>query len=494
MSKIETKSSIGSDAVALTASKVIIALIGTVTAMLLARFRTLEEYGTYSQIIMVIDLVSTILLLGLPNSINYFLAKADTDEQRKTFLSVYVTVSTVLTIMIGVSLILALPLIIDYFDNPLIKSFAYVFAVYPWAAIMINSLSNTCIVYGKAKKLMVFNIAFSLCTLLVLLVAKFFGFSFKQYMYAYIAAYGFFAVLSLLWIRYLAGGLSVRIKPQLLKEIFKFSIPIGLASVVGTLNVELDKLVIGRFFTTDEYAIFANAAKELPVTMLATSLTAVLLPRLVRLLKDGENRQAADKWGSALCLSFAFMCIIVGGFFVFAPDVMSLFYSEKYVTGNGIAVFRIYTIILLLRSTYWGIVLNAKGKTTYILIASILTLVLNVIGNVVFYYLFGFVGPAISTFVVTVIMALAQILFTCKIIGIEFKHIFPWVTLLKYSAEMIAFSAAFWAIKKYVFGGITVRGKSIIVSMILGIVWVILYVFINKNLLLSHWRQLKSED
>ena len=75
-------------------------------------------------------------------------------------------------------------------------------------------------------------------------------------------------------------------------DIFRYSLPMGLASVVGTVNVELDKLVIGRFFTTNEYAIFANASKELPVTMLATSLTAVLLPRLVRFLKEDKNREA----------------------------------------------------------------------------------------------------------------------------------------------------------------------------------------------------------
>ena len=174
VNKSINKSNIGADAVSLTASKVIIALIGMITSILLARFRTLEEYGTYSQIIMVIDLVSTVLLLGLPNSINYFLAKADSDEQRRTFLSVYVTVSTIITMIIGGSLILSLPLIIDYFNNPLITSFAYVFAVYPWASLMLNSLSNTCIVYGKAKKLVIFNIAFSLCSLIVLILVKIF--------------------------------------------------------------------------------------------------------------------------------------------------------------------------------------------------------------------------------------------------------------------------------------------------------------------------------
>ena len=64
--------SIGSDALKLTISKLITMAIALVNAMLLSRFRTLEEYGTYSQLLLIINLATTFFMLGLPNSINYF--------------------------------------------------------------------------------------------------------------------------------------------------------------------------------------------------------------------------------------------------------------------------------------------------------------------------------------------------------------------------------------------------------------------------------------
>lgn len=143
------KASVGGDAIYLTVSKIIVLFIGMITSMLLARFRTLEEYGTYSQIIMITDLVSTILMLGLPNSINYFLAKARTDEEKQRFMSVYITLSGIFTFVIAVCLFLALPVISEYFKNPAITTFSYVFAIYPWSSLMINSLSNTCIVMER---------------------------------------------------------------------------------------------------------------------------------------------------------------------------------------------------------------------------------------------------------------------------------------------------------------------------------------------------------
>lgn len=486
------KSTVGGDAVILTVSKIAVSLIGLITSMLLARFRTLDEYGTYSQIIMVVDLVSTILLLGLPNSINFFLAKVEDDEQKQKFLSVYLTLSTILTVIISACMYLAMPLIINYFNNPAITAFAYVFAIYPWSSLMINSLSNTCVVYGKADRLIWFNIIQAATTLVILLGAKLLDLSFRQYMYIYIASLFLFAVFGVIFIRKMSGALKVLIDISLIKEIFVISIPMGLASVVGTLNAELDKLVIGRFFTTEEYAIFANAAKELPVTMLATSLTAVLLPCLVRLLREKKTEEASKLWGYAANISFCVMCLIVGGFFVFAPDIMSLFYSEKYVTDEGIAVFRIYSLILLFRAIYWGIILNATGKTKFVFYSSILTLLMNLIGNIISCYAMGFIGPAISSLVVTGVMAFVQLQFTSKIIGIRISKLLPWKNIGTVIIETVIIAAVFWLVK-YSFLDSFDRTISIIISIGLGAVWAVIYLVLNFKFIINNWKSLNSQ-
>ena len=182
MKLFDSKSSVGGDAIYLTVSRIAVSFIGLVTSMLLARFRTLEEYGTYSQIVMVTDLVSTIFILGLPNSINYFLAKAETEEEKQRFMSIYVTLTTILTTIIALCLFCAIPLIIRYFNNPAIIAFAYVFVVYPWSSLMINSLGNTCVVYGKANRLIIFNVVHAASSLLILLLTKVIGMNFRQYM------------------------------------------------------------------------------------------------------------------------------------------------------------------------------------------------------------------------------------------------------------------------------------------------------------------------
>lgn len=491
MKLLGRKSSVGGDAIYLTVSRIAVSLIGLVTSMLLARFRTLEEYGTYSQIIMVTDLISTILMLGLPNSINYFLAKAETEEEKQRFMSIYVTLSTILTTIIALCLFASIPMIIGYFDNPAITMFSYVFAIYPWSSLMINSLGNTCVVYGKANRLLIFNVVYAISALSILLLTKATGMNFQQYMIIYMATMLGFALFALGWTGKIVGIIKPLLSLKVIREIFTFSIPMGLASVVGTLNSELDKLVIGKFFTTEEYAIFAIAAKELPVTILATSFTSVLLPKFVQLLNRKSNERAVEIWGYAAKLSFCFMSLIVGGLIVFAPDIMSLFYSEKYVTSGGIMVFRIYSMILLFRAVYWGIILNATGKTKFVFFSSLLTLLLNFIGNIISCYTIGFAGPAISTLMVTIIMAWLQLQFSCRIIHIKFCKIMPWRKLGTYMIET-SFLACIFTLIRYLLLADMNRQALNVISIGLGGGWTILYVWINRKDLLENWKHLNS--
>lgn len=483
-------SSVGWDVVYLTGSKFLVALIGLVSSMLLARFRTLDEYGTYSQLIMIINLLCSLLLLGIPNSVSYFLAKANTEQDKQKFLSVYITLCTLLSVIIGISLYISIPMIIVYFDNPMIESFAYVFGVYPWSSIMISSISNTCIVYGKAKKLIFYNFANAVITLSLILIAKMLGWSFQVYMQMYMVSLLLFACIGLGWIKSFVGKMKLCMDWLLIREIINFSLPMGLASIVGTLNVELDKLIIGGFFSTDEYAIFANAAKEMPITIVTVSLTAVLLPQMVKMFKNQNISGAIEMWGYSIELSLCFMCFIVGIFLVFSQDIISFLYSEKYVTVDSVIIFRIYSSILLFRAIYWGIVLNASGKTKFIFYSSIITLLFNVVGNIFFYYILGFIGPAVSTFLVTAVMAYIQLKFTASVIKKSIKDFFPWRNALKLIVEMIIFCFLFAAIKCLI--GEFERTISIIISVGLSFIWFIGHLIINYKRIKYNWRYLNS--
>ncbi len=487
MEETVKQSHLGKATVRLTVSKLITLCISMVTCMLLARVRTIEEYGTYSQLLLIADLFTALFMLGLPSSINYFLSLANTREEQKKFLSVYYTCSTILSFIMGGVLVLAVPLIVKYFDNPALNGFIYFFALYPWANVISSGIENILVVYDKTRFLMTYRFINSVCLLIIVLLVQFFQWTFATYMALYLVVFAGFAIAVYVISAYLSGGLKICFDIKFIKKILVFSIPIGLASVVGTLNVEMDKLMIGYLMDTEQLAIYTNAAKELPITVVATAITAVLLPRLTVMIKESQEKEAVALWGKATELSLIVIGLIVAGIFVYAEDVMTFLYSEKYLP--GVSVFRIYTLILILRCTYFGIMLNAKGKTKAILISSICALVLNAILNPLFYFWLGMIGPAIATALSLVIIQVGQLILTSYFTKVPFKDVFPWGRACVILFINFVFGVIFFIVKQIVpleqvFG-------SLLESIILGVIWALIYLFVMQKRIKNLWKTLK---
>ena len=180
------------------------------------------------------------------------------------------------------------------------------------------------------------------------------------------------------------------------------------------------------------------------------------------------------------------ICLIVAGVFTYAEDVMSLLYSEKYLP--DLPVFRIYALVLLLRCTYFGIILNAKGKTKEIFWAGIASLALNVVLNPLMYWALGMIGPALATFLSMFVVLLWQLFRTAKHTGVTFRQVFPFKRLGGITVINAALAVLFFGIKlalpleKW----ITSLGE----SLLLGGIWSIVYLALMRKSIKRAWNGL----
>lgn len=480
---------LGNGVIHLTGAKFIIMFITLISGMLLSRFRTVNEYGTYSQLSLVITLAISLFTLGFPESSNYFLARANSAEKRREFLSVFYTLNTLTCIVIGLVLLASIPLIEIYFKNDSIKKFAYFLAIYPWAKVTINTISNVLVVYGKTKKLVVINICTALVALASVLLIQLLGLAFADYVVSFLIG----NVVIAIWIYFivfkLEKGLTISLDKTLIIQILKYSIPIGLAALVSTINVEIDKFMIGGLVDTEALAYYTNAGKELPLSLVATSLTTILMPIMARKLKAKDNSSAMQLWGDAIQLSFILSCFFTVTCIVFAPQIITILYSQKYLP--GVDVFRIYSFVLILRTTYWGMVLSAVGKTRLIFRASVFSLGLNVALNYLFYIAFGFIGPAIASVVSIASVSFFQVIQTSKTVDVPFSKIFPWKSLLKITMINITWGIAAWFTLKVL--NIGVDALDIVMAIIIGILFSGIYVILLINKVKFLWSSLNNE-
>ena len=426
-------------------------------------------------------------MMGLPSSLNYFLARADTPEDKNSFLSLYYTVNTLLSLMVGGLLVALEPLMVRYFKNPLLTSFIYFMTLLPWTKIITSGVENMLIVYQRNSWLILYRLAHSVAAIAVIVGIQWMGGTFRQYIAIRLGVEILFTLLVYALANILGGRLHFKLNWKMLRTILVFSIPLGLANACGTLRHETDRLFIGLVMDTEKLALYSNAAKELPFTLISASMTAVLLPHIARLQKKKKTKEAVKLWQDATILSLIVNVFFSIGLFVFAEEAVLFLYSAKYKDAS--LLFGIYSLTYMVRSTYYGLILNTSGKTKVILKSSVLSLILNAILNVAFFYIIGFIGPAVATVVSTIAAAFYVLYHTSKATGIPYRRIYPWKQAARILLINLALAAVFWGIKLLVHPHGTILRIAFAIAMAL--LWAAADFFIFRKTLKQKWRVMR---
>ncbi|MEM4260803.1 MAG: oligosaccharide flippase family protein [Candidatus Woesearchaeota archaeon] len=276
---------IATNSLILTITRFINLVVMIIYLMILSRFLTLKEYGTFSQILLISNFATMVLGFGLASSVNYFMAKEDTDEGKNKFLSIFYTFTIFISVIIGITLILTDSFFSKYFNNDDLISYSIAFFVLPFAIISKSSFDNVMIVSNKTRYLLFFKIFHSALLLITVTLNFILKSNFKIFLIFYLAIELIVSLIFLLYIYLFVNKFKFKIEYRILKSILKFSIPLGLATTISTINIELDKFIIGRFFDTEKLAIYTNGSKEMPVTIISGSLVSILMPIIVKEIK-----------------------------------------------------------------------------------------------------------------------------------------------------------------------------------------------------------------
>ena len=486
---------IGKDSLILTISQFMVLGINMLNVMLLSRFRTLEEYGTYSQIIMVCTIAITFFSAGFSQCINYFLGKSKTEQEKQKFVKNYYSIVTCVGTVAGLLTLAILPAIEKYFGNPLVSRYWYVLLFYPISNIINSGVDRFFIAYRKSKGLLAFRVCHSLIILSETVLAVCLNLSFFRYMIIYTVSEMVFSSFVYLWIKMLIGVTPFGFDKTIVKDILKFAVPMAIASLVGTINIELDKFVVGGLVNTETMAIYTNAAKELPVYIFSTSISSVTMPFVVKKISNNKNKDAVALWKKSITLSFYLVCFCVCVLFAFAPQIISLLYSDKYLP--GVSVFRVYSLALLFRITYYGMALNSLGKTKNILRASIATMVINLVLDIGLYKALDLInpqlallGPAIATLISVAVMNMYQLHLTKKLLQVKFTDIYPVKSIIKITLLNAVLACVFYAVQQFVFT--LVDFDKIVLSIFIGIVWLGVYFVLVHKPVIRIWKQLNA--
>lgn len=191
-------------------------------------------------------------------------------------------------------------------------------------------------------------------------------------------------------------------KPELMRDLMRRGLPLGLSAVLGAAALRIDTVMLEGFKGPGAVALYGVAFRFLESFLfVAWGLANVALPRMVR--SDAPVAAQTFEIVLALCLAFYLPLAVVGAF---AGDwLVTTIFGERYAPAGAAVLW------LTAAGIFYGAGYLARmgclslGRRRAIAWAALIALLVNVPLNLVVIPRFGFEGAAVVTLITGVIEA-----------------------------------------------------------------------------------------
>lgn len=321
---------------------------GIISSAILSRLFSVEEYGTYRQVMYVYSTLLTVFTLGLPRAYSFFLPRLPQEQGKDTVHRINV-VFLALGFLFSCLLFFGAEIIGSILKNPELPTCLRYFSLTPMFLLPVMGIESIMATYKQSAFATIYIILSRIFTL-VFVVAPVLLFSCGPNG----AVIGFTIASALCC----AVGLYLERKPfkgiyceksQLsLKEVLKYSFPLLIASLWGILINSAPQFFISRWYGTESFAEFANGFIELPFAgMIIGAVTTVLLPEISRLSDKNDISQISDIWRSSFEKSAKIIYPLAIFACIFAYPIIEVLYGNKYISAAN--YFQIILIVNLIR-------------------------------------------------------------------------------------------------------------------------------------------------
>ena len=427
------------DALLLTFIKIITMSLGLISTRLLSQYLSVYDYGTYSQVMLIVATVSSLIILGMTDGVNFFYSGEADNSKRESYIVTLFTMQCVLGVIVGCGVMMSGTLICQYFDNTDIKRLMIFAAAFPFIQNLIAMSQVLFVSVGKARLLAIRNLVISVVKIIVILAVIFVVNDIALILTANLILD--LAQLVFFWVILIKNGCKLKIttfRVSLIKEILRYCIPMAVFISVNVLNRDIDKYLISMMTDTETLAIYSNASKQLPFDIIMASFCTVLIPKLTKGISQEKYDDTVLLYKKFLEITYISTGVLCGAAISVAPNLMRLLYSDKYE--SGLSIFVIYILVDFIRFTNITLILCAAGKTKLLMVMGVCGLVFNAVMNVVLYNIFGITGPAIATLITTLLLGIVMLKCNAKVLKSTLKALFDLKHLVMFLCEGVIFA------------------------------------------------------
>lgn len=238
---------------------------------------------------------------------------------------------------------------------------------------------------------------------------------------------GFFSLILLTFLYFkFKGTFKLSINPNLWKEIFKQSLPMGFSLIVIQIYYNLDTIMLG-FIKGEREVGWYNAAYKIVLLFIgfANLFGNALFPTLSRYYIDSrEKLQNVVRQSSRITLFFGIP--IASAVCFLAKEIMLTIYGPLYLEGTFALQILIWSIFTIYANMPFAFLLLASEKQKEYMYTVVMGVIVNLILNFLLIPRYSLLGASIATIICELVVLNLILFYSRKLVK---------VTLFKYLAK-----------------------------------------------------------
>lgn len=412
--------------------------VNFLTPVLLVRLISKADYGVLQQFVLMGNTLLPILGLGLASSLYYFFP-ITVDDQRKSFVFNTWLQMAISGILFMVVFWVFGREILELFGMQVLGDAGNLVAVYILFLLSGTLIDFLFILEQRVRMSMIFNPIDKLFRLGLLVTAALV----YQAVFPCMVALMIYAGLRFSFISYYVltryydktvwKSLSVNVKSQL-----SYSLPFAAGIIFTTLSQRIDKLLVNRYITEEEFATYSLAFFSIPLVSQAfTSINNVVTPQITRFMTDMEVGKAHDLYLQVVSKtsSLAFPAIIF--FTLMAPELITFLFTSAYA--DATPYYQAYLVMFLFTMTSYGIGLRAAKKTKLIMISNFVGMMVTIVIGLLLIPKYALQGAIITAVVGIALPVMMQLYYEKDLYEAKLSTFLPWrVIFMSFAISLIA--------------------------------------------------------
>lgn len=189
--------------------------------------------------------------------------------------------------------------------------------------------------------------------------------------------------------------------------------------IIISFNLGFDILVLENYRSDEEigyYSIAKKISSLLSIVLLTVNL--VIAPEIAKLYEDGNNKKLELLIRKSIRVTF-FLSLPIGLFLIAAGPFILGLYGKDFGTCYPVLIIFVFVQLINVGVGSVGNILNMTGHEKEVLYGIVVSLVFNVVLNLIFVPLYGMLGAAAATGLSVIIWNILLWIFVKRKIGIN---------------------------------------------------------------------------